>query len=70
MTKPRPLPSLCQVPGSPLKVDKGAAERMRMVSLGARLSDGAATLGVTGPDPAKLSADEAMRCFGVVQGGR
>jgi hypothetical protein len=43
---------------------------MRRVSIGARLSDGAATLGMTGPDPEKLSAEEALRCFGVTQGGR
>jgi hypothetical protein len=68
--KPRPTSSLCQVPGSPLKVGKAMEPRMRRVAIGARLSDGAATLGMTGPDPEKLSAEEALRCFGVVQGAR
>ena len=29
---------------------------------------GTASLGLTGPDPIKLSAEEALRCFGVEQG--
>lgn len=65
-----PPPSLRQVPGSPLKVGKGMRGLMRRVPLGAQFSAGPATLGVTGPDPEKLSAAEALRCFGVEQGVR
>ncbi|WP_156387800.1 MULTISPECIES: hypothetical protein [unclassified Methylobacterium] len=56
------------VPGSAIVASPTARRRMRVNVLGGEISAGEDSLGVTGPDPAKLSADEARRCFGVEQG--
>ncbi|SFG65147.1 hypothetical protein [Methylobacterium gossipiicola] len=63
-----PPPSLRPLPGAVILVSAAARRRMRTALAGREISAGRASLGVTGPDPEKLSAEEAMRCFGVEQG--
>ncbi|WP_156399086.1 hypothetical protein [Methylobacterium sp. Leaf466] len=63
-----PVSVLRRVPGSTIVASPAARRRMRVKVMGCEISAGEDSLGVTGPDPAKLSADEARRCFGVEQG--
>lgn len=63
-----PPPSLRPVPGAVILVGAAARRRMRAALAGREISAGATSLGITGPDPVKLTADEALRCFGVEQG--
>lgn len=63
-----PVRTLRPAAGSGLLASPAARRRMRTVVTGRRITVGEASLGVTGPDPEKLSADEARRCFGVEQG--
>ena len=63
-----PPASLRALPGAVILVSAAARRRMRTALAGREISSGNASLGVTGPDPIKLSAEEALRCFGVEQG--
>jgi len=63
-----PPASLRPLPGAVILVSAAARRRMRTALAGREISAGRASLGVTGPDPEKLSAEDALRCFGVEQG--